>query len=48
MSARHGQHPRRSLRLRHYDYARVGAYFVTVCTHERRCLFGDIVDGSCG
>ena len=39
-------HPRRSLRLRHYDYAQVGAYFVTVCAHERRCLFGDIVDGA--
>ena len=39
-------HPRRSLRLRHYDYAQAGAYFVTVCTHERRCLFGDIVDGA--
>ena len=46
MIARHGQHPRRSLRLRAYDYAQVGAYFVTVCAYDRRCLFGDIVDGA--
>jgi REP element-mobilizing transposase RayT len=32
------------LRLPHHDYASPGAYFVTVCTHERRCLFGDIRD----
>ena len=38
-------HQRRSIRLKGYDYATPGAYFVTVCTHERECLFGDIVDG---
>jgi hypothetical protein len=37
-------HQRRSIRLKRYDYATPGAYFVTVCTHERECLFGDIVD----
>ncbi|MGB6537901.1 MAG: transposase [Xanthobacteraceae bacterium] len=36
---------RRSLRLRGYDYAQAGAYFVTICTHDRTCLFGDVVDG---
>jgi REP-associated tyrosine transposase len=35
---------RRSLRLWGYDYARAGAYFVTICTHERHCLFGHIID----
>jgi REP element-mobilizing transposase RayT len=35
---------RRSLRLRDFDY-RFGSYFVTLCTHERRCLFGEISDG---
>jgi putative transposase len=38
-------HDRRSLRLDGYDYAQAGAYFVTVCTQNRMCLFGDIVDG---
>ena len=37
---------RRSLRLRAYDYAAAGAYFVTVCTQKRRCLFGNIENGS--
>src|SRR3990172_2517269 len=29
---------RRSIRLRAYDYRSPGAYFVTVCTHGRKCL----------
>ena len=35
---------RRSIRLRGYDYSRAGAYFVTVCTQNRTCLFGEIAD----
>jgi putative transposase len=35
---------RRSLRLKGYDYAQAGAYFVTICTQDRACLFGDAVD----
>ena len=38
-------HERRSIRLLHFDYSRTGAYFVTICTRDRMCLFGDIVDG---
>ena len=38
-------HHRRSIRLRGYDYAQPGAYFVTICTHGRECLFGEIVNG---
>ncbi|MDR1424448.1 MAG: hypothetical protein LBI92_07585 [Azoarcus sp.] len=33
---------RRSIRLKGYDYARAGAYFITACTQGRACLFGDI------
>ena len=36
---------RRSICLKHYDYTQVGAYFVTICTQSRECLFGDVVDG---
>ena len=36
---------RRPVRLPSYDYAQAGAYFVTMCTFSRRCLFGDVVDG---
>ncbi len=38
-------HHRRSIRLKGYDYSRSGAYFVTICTQNRECLFGEIVDG---
>jgi putative transposase len=37
-------HHRRSIRLQGYDYASAGAYFVTICTKDRECLFGDITD----
>ena len=39
------KHHRRSIRLQGYDYSRAGAYFVTLCTQNRECLFGDVVDG---
>jgi putative transposase len=38
-------HHRRSIRLPEYDYASPGAYFVTLVTHTRLCLFGEIKDG---
>ena len=39
--------PRRRspLRLRGFDYAQPGAYFVTVCAHRRLPLFGAIAEG---
>ena len=37
---------RRPLRLRGYDYALPGMYFVTLCVQGRRCLFGDVVNGT--
>lgn len=36
---------RRSIRLKGYDYTQPGAYFVTICTHERAHLFGEILGG---
>jgi len=39
------KHHRRSVRLKGYDYAQAGAYFVTLCTKDRECLFGEIVSG---
>jgi REP element-mobilizing transposase RayT len=39
------RHHRRSIRWKGYDYAQPGAYFVTLCTHERACLFGEVVGG---
>ncbi len=39
-------HHRRSIRLRGYDYSQDGLYFVTICCHERRPLFGEVVNGN--
>lgn len=36
---------RKNLRLRGYDYAQAGFYFVTVCAQDRICLLGEIIDG---
>ena len=35
-------HHRRSIRLKGYDYSTEGLYFVTICTQNRECLFGEI------
>ena len=40
------KHRRRSLRLDGYDYAQAGAYFVTICTEGRACLFADVAQGT--
>lgn len=39
------KHHRGSLRLQGYNYSSVGFYFITVCTQDRKCLFGKITDG---
>jgi hypothetical protein len=36
---------RRPVRLPGFDYSGEGAYFVTICTRNRECLFGAVVDG---
>ena len=36
---------RESVRLWKYDYSLEGGYFVTICTFERACVFGEIVNG---
>ena len=45
---RTGLDGRRSLRLPDHDYASSATYFVTVCTYEKLCWFGDIVEGQLG
>ncbi|WP_295433997.1 transposase [uncultured Thiodictyon sp.] len=37
--------PRGSMRLKGYDYAQAGAYFVTICVQDRLCLFGEVISG---
>ena len=38
-------HHRRSIRLKEYDYSQPGAYFITICTHNKQCRFGKVFDG---
>jgi REP element-mobilizing transposase RayT len=38
-------HRRRSIRLQGYDYSQPNAYFVTICTYQKKCLFGEVVGG---
>ena len=37
---------RNTIRLHDFDYSQAGGYFVTICTHERKCLFGEIIRGN--
>jgi REP element-mobilizing transposase RayT len=36
---------RKQLRLPDFDYSMPGAYFVTICTQNKQCLFGAIKNG---
>ncbi len=36
-------HRRSSLRLPEFDYSAPGAYFITICTARKLCLFGQVV-----
>ena len=36
---------RKDVRLKHYDYASPGVYFVTICTRGREMLFGHVAEG---
>lgn len=38
------QSSRRSIRLKGYDYSAKGFYYVTICTHNRRKIFGNVVN----
>ncbi len=38
------KHHRRSIRLPGYDYKTPGAYFITICSWQRECLFGEVID----
>ena len=37
---------RKQIRLPNYDYSSPGAYFVTICTHDRRCILSDVAVGA--
>ena len=37
---------RKQIRLSDHDYSSPGAYFVTICTHEKRCFLSEITVGA--
>ncbi len=39
-------HHRRSIRLQGYDYSSEGLYFITICCHNKVCLFGHVVNAA--
>ena len=39
---------RKHTRLKHYDYSSAGAYFITICTKDRRCLLWNHVGATIG
>ena len=34
---------RKRARLKDYDYSQNGAYFITICSHNKQCIFSNIV-----
>ena len=45
MQKYHNKYRIKSTRLQNWDYGWNGAYFITICTHNREHYFGEIVDG---
>ena len=33
---------RKTIRLKNFDYSGSYYYFITICTHEKKCIFGNI------
>ncbi len=39
------KHQRRSIRLKEFDYSTPWWYYITICTDDRKNIFGNIIDG---
>ncbi|HUU05650.1 MAG TPA: transposase, partial [Patescibacteria group bacterium] len=39
------KHHRRSIRLKGFNYTQGNAFFVTICSYQKECIFGNISDG---
>ena len=37
-------HNRKSIRLKEYDYSQPVEYFITICTHDKKCVFGEVIE----
>ena len=38
-------HKRKTIRLNGFDYTTAGIYFITICTQNRECIFGNVENG---
>lgn len=36
---------RKQIRLTQYDYSQPGYYYITICTNNRSCIFGNVING---
>jgi REP-associated tyrosine transposase len=36
---------RKSIKLKNYDYSKSGVYFITICTIDHTCIFGEVLGG---
>jgi putative transposase len=48
MACPYGMHSRKHITLRDFDYSSANAYFITVCTKNLCCYFGEIRNGIMG
>lgn len=35
----------KSIRLKYWDYSSNGIYYITICTRDRECFLGNIING---
>ncbi len=42
------EHRRKPNRIPEFDYSQNLAYFITICTAEKRCIFGSVIDSGSG
>ena len=45
LSRRRNQRFRKTMRLKEFDYANPGAYFITICVFQRECILSEIENG---
>ena len=37
---------RKRTRIKHFDYSRNGAYFITICTQDRKQILSNIIESN--
>lgn len=44
MTSQSSDRRRKSIRLPFFDYSQSGAYYITICTYTKECIFGNIIN----